>query len=440
MRRSILVAAAALAAAAGLLAGARAAPSGAEWPRWRGPGADGVWRDQGLIEKFAGPDIPIRWRAPISNGYTGPTVAAGRVYVMDRIVEPQERERVLCFDSETGRARWTHQYAVTYRGLGYPNGPRACVTIDKGLAFALGAMGQLSCLDASTGAVRWAKDLNTAYRIRMPDWGIAASPVIEGDLCIVQIAGEGSACVVAFDLRTGQERWKALPDRATYSTPVVITQADRRVLICWTAERVVGLDPATGRLYWEHPHPSAALPDAIISPVVSGEKLFVSSWYEGALMLRLVPDRLAVQKLWHRRGPGERNTDALHTLMAAPIITADTIYGLDTYGEFRALDAATGDRIWENRNVVPRGRNATVHMVRSGDRVWIFNESGELIIARLSRQGYQEISRARLLKPTRDQFPERRGGVCWSHPAYAYGHVFARSDVELVCADLRAKR
>ena len=115
--------------------------------------------------------------------------------------------------------------------------------VQEGLAFSLGTAGYLACFDAVTGKVQWQRDLKTEYRIRMPNWGIAAAPVIEGDLLIAQIGGADNACICAFDKKTGQERWKALPDDASYSAPVVIDQAGRRVLVCWTGNRVAGLDP-----------------------------------------------------------------------------------------------------------------------------------------------------------------------------------------------------
>jgi hypothetical protein len=115
----------------------------------------------------------------------------------------------------------------------------------------------------------------------------------------------------------------------------------------------------------------------------------------------------------------------------------DYIYGVDSYGELRCLDARNGDRVWEDLRAVPKARWATIHMVRNAGRVWMFNERGELLIARLSPQGFQEISRAKLIEPTTEQLGQR-GGVCWSHPAYAYRHVFARNDRELVCASLAA--
>ena len=140
--------------------------------------------------------------------------------------------------------------------------------------------------------------------------------------------------------------------------------------------------------------------------------------------------------MWRRRGASERDTDALHAMISTPSFEDDYVYGVDSYGELRCLDARTGERIWEDLTAVPKSRWGTIHMVRNGERMWMFNERGELLIATLSPQGFHEISRAKLIEPTTDQL-EQRGGVCWSHPAYAYQHVFARNDRELVCASLR---
>ena len=110
-----------------------------DWPQWRGLNRDGVWHETGIIESFAGPQIEHKWRAEISNGYSGPTVADGRVYVSDHVLEPTELERVLCFDEETGEPLWTHTYECKY-SVSYPDGPRASVTIEDGRAYSLGTM------------------------------------------------------------------------------------------------------------------------------------------------------------------------------------------------------------------------------------------------------------------------------------------------------------
>ncbi len=408
-----------------------------EWPQWRGPGRDGVWKETGIVEKLPGPSIPLRWRAPISSGYTGPTVAGGRVYVMDRRTAPKEVERVLCFDWKTGRELWTHTYDCAYE-VSYAAGPRASVSIDDGRAYALGTMGHFHCYDAAGGKVLWAKDLRAEYRARVPIWGIAAAPLVDGNLVILQAGGAGGACMVALDKKTGAEKWRALDDRPSYSAPIVIEQAGRRLLVVWTGDNVVGLDPASGKVYWRYPFKPRRMVINVPTPVVDRDRLFVTSFYDGALLLRLRQDEPAVEKVWRRAGESETNTDALHAMISTPLLEGDYVYGVDSYGEFRCLDAKSGDRVWEDLTPVPKARWATIHMVRNGRRIWMFNERGELIVSELSPQGFREISRTKLIEPTREQLSQR-GGVCWSHPAYAYKHVFARNDRELVCASLAAE-
>jgi len=239
-------------------------------------------------------------------------------------------------------------------------------------------------------------------------------------------------CLLAFDKVTGTEKWRALEDKASYSAPVVIEQGGKRVLVCWTAERVVGLNPDSGLLYWDYPFPSI---QAVATPVVHENSLFVSGFFDGSLLLRLHTDKLAVSPVWQRKGKSEKDTDSLHCCISTPVLEADYIYGVDSYGELRCLDLHTGDRIWESLDAVPKARWANIHMIRRGDKIWMFNERGELIISRLSPKGFREISRAKLINPTEGQL-SKRGGVCWSHPAFAYKNIYVRNDQELLCASL----
>ena len=409
----------------------------AQWPQWRGPNRDGVWTETGVLERFEGPQLPIRWRVAVGSGYSGPTVADGRVFVTDRVKRPSPVERVHCFDAHTGRPLWSHSYACNYRNVGYQAGPRAAVTIDDRQAYALGTMGHLHCFDASTGNVLWQRDLYTEYQIRMPIWGIAAAPLVEKDLVVVQIGGKDDACLVAFDKANGRERWRALADKPSYSAPIIIEQAEQRVLVCITGENVVGLNPLTGQVYWQHPFTPRKMVITIATPVLHNHYLMATSFYDGSLVVRLDPDKLAVEQVWRRIGLSERETDALHCCISTPILQGDYIYGVDSYGQLRCLDIKTGDRIWEDLTATPEARWSNIHMVRNGDKVWMFNERGELIISTLSPEGFNEISRTKLIEPTKGQLSQR-GGVCWSHPAYAYKRVYARNDEELVCADLSA--
>lgn len=408
-----------------------------DWPQWRGPQRDGVWRETGLIREFPAKGLTPRWQAPISSGYSGPTVAAGRVYVTDRVTRPTQQERVHCFDAQTGKPIWSHAYDCRYEEVSYDAGPRASVLIQDGLAYSLGTMGNLFCFDAADGAVRWQHDLRAEYKTRMPIWGIAASPLVFEDLLIVMAGGE-NACLVAFDRKTGEERWKALNDPASYSAPILVEQAGRPVLVAWTGTAVNGLDPRSGKPLWRHDWEPARMVINVATPVQSGNELFFTSFYDGCQLLRLDPDKLAVSPVWRRSGPNEQETDGLHSIISTPLFRGDFIYGVDSYGELRCLDRKNGDRVWESLAAVPRARWATIHFVRNGDDIWMFNERGELIIARLDGDGFHERSRTKILAPTEDQL-RRRGGVCWSHPAFADRCVFARNDNELVCYSLAAQ-
>lgn len=413
------------------------APQGDDWPQWRGPQRDGVWREKGITTEL--PDkLEPKWSAPIGSGYSGPTVADGKVYVMDRVDDPDEIERVRCFAWKTGEEVWTHSYPCSYAGVSYTAGPRCAVQVFDGLAYSLGTMGHLFCFDAANGDVVWKKDLDELYTIDMPIWGIAAAPVVEGDLLIVPASGK-DAYLVAFDRRTGEQRWAAHPDRGNYSAPIVIDQAGKRVLVSWSGDRVLGVAPASGELLWEYPLKPRNMPLSVPSPIVQDDKLFLTAFYDGCALLRLDQQETKVTELWRKRGPSERRTRGLHSTISTPIALGEHVYGVDSYGELRCLALEDGSRVWEDKTAVPRSRWATIHFVRHEDHVWMFNERGELILAELSPDGFRELDRAALITPTRGQL-NRRGGVCWSHPAFAYGHVFARNDNELLCADLRAPR
>jgi outer membrane protein assembly factor BamB len=411
---------------------------GEDWPQWRGIHRDGVWNETGIIEKFPSNKLKPVWRAEVGAGYSGPTVAGGRVYVMDRLTKPSSVERVLCFDEKTGEKQWIHSYPCEYGKIGYQAGPRASVTIDHGKAYSLGATGRIFCFDAADGRVLWQKDLEAAYDIEMPIWGIAGSPLIYKDLVVLHIGGTGGACVVALNKNDGNEVWRALNDRAQYTAPILVEQAGIPVVICWTGDSVAGLDAPSGKVLWRFPWKPRNMPIGVATPVVEKDRVFFTSFYDGSLLLRLPADQPAVEKVWQIAGRDERNTDALHSIISTPIFQDGYIYGVDSYGELRCLDAADGRRLWEDLSATPKARWSTIHFVRNHDRDWLFNERGELIIAQLSPAGYKEISRASLLEPTLDQL-RQRGGVCWSHPAFANRHIFARNDKELVSASLEAK-
>ncbi len=409
-----------------------------DWPQWRGNQRDGVWREQGLRDSLPKGQLPLKWSVDVGPGYSGPVVAAGRVFLSDKIDQPA-RERILCFQESDGRLVWQHEYASIYK-IGYSAGPRASITVHGDTAYALGAMGHLHALQANSGQVIWQRDLNKDYEISMPIWGISASPLVYEELIFVHIGAADGASVVALDRNTGKEVWRALNDRAQYSAPIMIRQSQQDVLVIWTGDHIAGLAPKTGKVFWKIPFVPIKMPIGVPTPVVDGERLFITSFYDGSMMLHIPSDKLVAEKLWAVRGQDEKSTLALHSMIGSPIFRNGYIYGVDSYGQFRCLDAKDGSRLWEDKTVTNQERWGTVHMVENGKRTWIFNELGELILAELTPEGFHEFGRSNLIAPTTPQL-SRRGnrGVCWAHPAFANRHIFARSDEKLVCASLVSK-
>lgn len=415
-----------------------------DWPQWLGPNRDSVWRETGIVESFPASGLTVKWRAPVGLGYSGPAVVGDRVFVTDYVREsgdvannPGERrqlmgrERVLCLDAANGRPIWEHSDKVTYK-ISYPSGPRNTPTVSGGKVYTLGAEGRLMCLDAANGQVVWAKELKQEYKIQSPIWGFCGAPLVDGQKLLCLVGGEGSVAV-AFDKDTGRELWKALSaSEPGYCPPSIIQAGGTRQLIIWTPDELNSLDPETGRLYWSQPlKPEYGMSIAI--PRKHGNLLFASGIGGVGAAFKLSESRPGAEVAW--RGT---NKTAVYAANTTPFIDDDGIlYGADCMsGQFRAVKLQTGERLWDSfapTTNTRRGGHGTAFIVRNGDRYFLFSETGDLILARLSAEKYDEISRFHVLQPTGECFGR---DVVWSHPAFAARCCFARNDKELVCVSL----
>ncbi len=413
-----------------------------DWPEWRGRGRLGVRNETTILEEFPKDGLAVEWRTPIHAGFAGPAVTGGRVFVTDFIrgVNTKGTERLLCLDEKTGRILWTQQWNADYIGLmeTYAIGPRATPTVDGDYVYVLGAKGALLCMKVKSGEVVWKKDFVKDYDTQVPTWGMTGAPVIDGNRVIAVAGGAGAAKVMAFDKLSGKEIWRALnseKEEPGYAQPILFDAAGKRQLIIWHPRALVSLEPATGKVNWEQPftsHNSVAL----TTPVMHDTRLLISSFYNGSMLLDV--SKPQPSKLWQGKSDSEINTDGLHAIIATPVFDGDYIYGVCSYGQFRCLRASTGERVWETLAVTgEKARWATAMIVRHGDRFFINNDHGELIIAKLKPEGYQEISRTKLIKPTSNPGNRRQLSVVnWSQPAYADKHIFARNDEEILSASL----
>jgi outer membrane protein assembly factor BamB len=425
-----------------------------DWPQWLGPQRDAIWRETGILDKFPQGGPKIRWRTPIGAGYSGPAVVKDRVYVTDRVLaegaknpdnpfNKNERvpgkERILCLDAKTGKLLWKHEYDCTYQ-ISYADGPRATPLVHDGRVYSLGAMGNLLCLDAGKGTVIWSKDFVADCKAPLPLWGFAAHPLLDGDKLICLVGGK-DRIVVAFDKDTGAEKWHALSFKKKdtqigYCPPMIYTLGGKRQLIVWHPEAVNGLNPETGELYWSQPFAVGANL-TIPTPRQAGDLLFLTSFYNGAMMLKFDGDKPSV--VWRSEVKSEdpKRTDTLNSIMPAPFLRDGYIYGVCSYGELRCLRANDGKRIWMSLKATEVDdesvRWANAFLIAQGDRFFLPNEKGDLVIARLTPKGYEEVDRAHILAPT-DPSPGRL--VVWSHPAFANKSMYARNDKEIVCVSL----
>ena len=194
---------------------------GDDWPQWRGPNRDGVWRESGLLTDMPSGELPVRWRVPVDLGYAGPAVADGKVYLFEYEkrsgtiknnpggrADLEGLERLRCLDASSGDELWRHEYDRPYK-LSYPSGPRCTPTVDGDRVYTLGAEGDLICLNTGDGSVVWSKSFAEEYGAETPIWGHSAHPLVDGDTLYCVVGGQGSVAV-AFDKMTGAEKWRAL--------------------------------------------------------------------------------------------------------------------------------------------------------------------------------------------------------------------------------------
>ncbi|HET6572699.1 MAG TPA: PQQ-binding-like beta-propeller repeat protein [Fimbriiglobus sp.] len=395
------------------------------WPQWLGPTRDGRAPAGPLRTDWdANPPKPV-WSTPCGGGYSSLSVVGGRVYGLDR---QGTRERLFCLDAEKGTPLWETGWDADYAAMDHGAGPRAAPTVHEGRVYAVGAVGKFVCVElpsgSSTPRTLWEHDLKAEFQADTPTWGFASSPLIEGDLVIVQAGGDKGS-VVAFDKKSGELRWGAGTDPNGYSSPIAATVAGVRQIIAVTGTAIVGVRPADGKVLWRHDWPTR-FNGNIATPLVVGDYVFVSSAYsKGCCLLRLAADGdgVTAERVYYRKS---RVMENHHSTC---VYKDGFLYGFDS-DVFRCVDLRKGE---VNEDWTARGLSGGVGkgcLILADKYLIIQTQSGDLCLVDADPAEF------RLRGRVADVLS---GSDCWALPVLVDGRLYLRDHTKVVCLDVRPK-
>jgi len=398
---------------------ATASPAGATLP---GPDDYAQFYGPGRLTRLAGPPLardweqrPPRelWRREVGEGWSSFAVVGNAAVTQE---QRGEQEVVARYDLRDGEPVWVHAHDGPFNTTVGGRGPRTTPTIDAGRVFVLGAAGNLSCLDLETGDALWSRNVLQDHDAGLPDWGMASSPLVVGELVLVQL-GNQTTGLVAYDRTTGEPVWRKGDDTGTYTSPILAEVAGRELVLVVYHNSVAGHDPLTGEILWRHEWPNPGGERVTMPLVIDHERVLVSAGYGvGSRMLRLVPAGAGfdVELLWESR--------RLKSKFAPMVYHGGVVYGLDD-GVMVALDPESGERLWKG------GRYGHGQFILVGDLLLIQAEDGDVVLVEPVPGEHRELTRLSALSDK-----------TWNPPALSGDLLLVRNNLEAAVYELPTVR
>jgi outer membrane protein assembly factor BamB len=382
------------------------------WTNFRGPNRDGRYDEMAVLTQWPAGGLKPLWKQPIGIGYASFVVADDRAYTIE---QRRSQEVVTAYDVTTGRQVWTQGWNAEYNDEN-GDGPRATPTWDEGRIYALGATGELRCLDAKTGAVAWGRNILKENGASNLQWAMSASPLIVDDKVIVLPGGPAGKSIVAYNKLTGAPVWKSQSDPQAYVSPMLVTLAGRRQIVVVSSSRILGLVPEDGALLWSHAW-DTDMGINVSQPIpVDKNRLFISAGYgKGAALLEISGsgNSLSAKAIWANINMKNKfNSSVLHE---------GHIYGLDE-GILSCVDVNTGARKWKG------GRYGYGQVIVASGHLIITCDSGELALVKATPDQYTEVAR----------FPALEGKI-WNNPAIANGKLLVRNATQMAAYNIAAQ-
>ena len=376
----------------------------AEWPGFRGPDRNGVVRGTNIESDWSAKPPKEMWRQPVGPGWSSFAVRGNFVYTQE---QRGEEEIVAAYDLQTGKPLWRHRDPARFWESNAGAGPRGTPTIDGTRVYALGATGILNALDARTGAVIWSRNAATDTGKRIPDWGIASSPLVVDGTVIVATAG----MLAAYDDATGKPRWIGPKAGSGYSSPQVSTIGGVTQVVLLNVAGATGVSPADGTLLWTHGWHG----DGIVQPaVIAGSDVLLGSG--SGLNPAVGVRRIAIEKTANAWSVQERWTsNGLKPYFNDFVVHEGHAYGVD--GSILAcIDLETGTRKWKGG----RFGHGQLIVLADQDLLLVLSEEGELGLVKASPDQFAEVARV----PALD-------GKTWNHPVLVGDVLLVRNDHEM---------
>lgn len=354
-----------------------------DWPQWRGPNRDGK------VAGFTAPDpwpaaLTQQWRITVGFGDATPALVGDRLYVFTR---QGDDEVTTCLNVADGTQVWADRIAaaaVTGPGARHP-GPRSSPAVAEGKVVTIGAAGVISCLDATSGAVVWRKDVFPGV---VPRFFTSSSPLIVNGAAVAQLGGPGNGALIAFDLATGAEKGRWAAEGPDYSSPVLMAVADTPMVVALTEKSVVGVALADGKLLWQIPFVPQGRAYNSATPIVDGQTVYYTGSGRGthAVKIDKAGDAFTATELW-------ANPD-IACQFSTPVLHEGFLYGLSDKGSLFCLNAADGKAAWVDPTLTDKGSFCPV--LDAGSAIMAMPSSGELVVLKPDSAALTVLARLKL--------------------------------------------
>ncbi|MCH8021741.1 PQQ-like beta-propeller repeat protein, partial [candidate division KSB1 bacterium] len=342
-------------------------------------------------------------------GYSGISVTNGKLYTM---YGQGSGEIAICLDAASGEELWRFKMDSKYTNQ-WGHGPRATHTVDGNLVFVLSGKGKLFALNATKGTEVWGHDLHNEYGGKIPTWGVSTSPLVEGNMLIVDVGGKDGHGLVAFNKKDGKVIWKSHSGIPGYSAPIAVTVNGTRQILSFAGKALVSVSPKDGKQYWHYSWVTSYDVNAATPVFIKPDKVFISSGNnKGAAVLKMkaANGTVEVEALWKSR--------IMRNFFSSSILVGDHLYGFDE-GTLRCVNVNTHESKWAKR-----GFSKGSLMYADGHLI-VLSEKGLLVLVEATPEAFVQKASAQVLK-----------GRCWTVPTLVNGMLYVRNQKDMLCLDL----